>query len=253
MTLALEGKVAVVTGGASGVGLGIAQEFVDQGATVVITDLQQDQIDAAVAVIGPKASGVVADVSKLADMKAVYAEVIALHGRLDAVVANAGIGAHAPLEAITEDEFDRTFNINVKGVLFTVQPAIPLLPSGGTIVVIGSTASIQPPRGMSLYAGAKAAVRNCVRVWIQDVKGSGIRINVLSPGAVDTESLRRALAMAQGADKVDAAVKAMGEGNPTGRIAEPREMGKAAAFLSSDASSFVTGVELFADGGMAQV
>jgi NAD(P)-dependent dehydrogenase (short-subunit alcohol dehydrogenase family) len=106
---------------------------------------------------------------------------------------------------------------------------------------------------MSLYAGAKAAVRNCVRVWIQDVKGSGIRINVLSPGAVDTESLRRALAMAQGADKVDAAVKAMGEGNPTGRIAEPREMGKAAAFLSSDASSFVTGVELFADGGMAQV
>ncbi|WP_329537658.1 SDR family oxidoreductase (plasmid) [Streptomyces sp. NBC_01450] len=253
MTLALEGKVAVVTGGASGVGLGIAQEFVDQGATVVITDLQQDQIDAAVAVIGPKASGVVADVSKLADMKAVYSEVIALHGRLDAVVANAGIGAHAPLEAITEDEFDRTFNINVKGVLFTVQPAIPLLPSGGTIVVIGSTASIQPPRGMSLYAGAKAAVRNCVRVWIQDVKGSGIRINVLSPGAVDTESLRRALAMAQGADKVDAAVKAMGEGNPTGRIAEPREMGKAAAFLSSDASSFVTGVELFADGGMAQV
>ncbi|MFD7478997.1 SDR family NAD(P)-dependent oxidoreductase [Streptomyces sp. NPDC059837] len=253
MTLALEGKVAVVTGGASGVGLGIAQEFVDQGATVVITDLQQDQIDAAIAVIGPKASGVVADVSKLADMKAVYAEVIALHGRLDAVVANAGIGAHAPLEAITEDEFDRTFNINVKGVLFTVQPAIPLLPSGGTIVVIGSTASIQPPRGMSLYAGAKAAVRNCVRVWIQDVKGSGIRINVLSPGAVDTESLRRALAMAQGADKVDAAVKAMGEGNPTGRIAEPREMGKAAAFLSSDASSFVTGVELFADGGMAQV
>ncbi|MEU9370515.1 SDR family oxidoreductase [Streptomyces avermitilis] len=253
MTLALEGKVAVVTGGASGVGLGIAQEFVDQGATVVITDLQQDQIDAAVAVIGPKASGVVADVSKLADMKAMYAEVIARHGRLDAVVANAGIGAHAPLEAITEDEFDRTFDINVKGVLFTVQPAIPLLPSGGTIVVIGSTASIQPPRGMSLYAGAKAAVRNCVRVWIQDVKGSGIRINVLSPGAVDTESLRRALAMAQGADKVDAAVKAMGEGNPTGRIAEPREMGKAAAFLSSDASSFVTGVELFADGGMAQV
>ncbi|WP_037908448.1 SDR family NAD(P)-dependent oxidoreductase [Actinacidiphila yeochonensis] len=253
MTLALEGKVAVVTGGASGVGLGIAQEFVDQGATVVITDLRQDQIDAAVAAIGPKASGVVADVSKLADMKAMYAEVIARHGRLDTVVANAGIGAHAPLEAITEEEFDRTFDVNVKGVLFTVQPAVPLLPSGGTITVIGSTASIQPPRGMSMYAGAKAAVRNCVRVWIQDVKGSGIRINVLSPGAVDTESLRRALAMAQGADAVDAAVRAMGEGNPTGRIAAPREMGKAAAFLASDASSFVTGVELFVDGGMAQV
>ncbi|MEW2082441.1 SDR family oxidoreductase [Streptomyces sp. NPDC005283] len=128
-----------------------------------------------------------------------------------------------------------------------------MLPSGGTVVIIGSTASIQPPRGMSMYGGAKAAVRNFIRAWIQDIKGSGIRMNVLSPGAVDTESLRRALEMAQGADQVDAAIRSMGEGNPTGRIADPREMGKAAVFLSSDASSFVTGVELFADGGMAQV
>jgi NAD(P)-dependent dehydrogenase (short-subunit alcohol dehydrogenase family) len=174
------------------------------------------------------------------------------HGRLDAVVANAGIGAHAPLGSITEEQFDWTFNVNAKGVLFTVQPALPLLPSGGT-VIIGSTVSIQPPRGMSMYGGAKAAVRNFIRAWIKDIKGSGIRMNVLSPGAVDTESLRRALGMAQGADQVDPAIKTTGEGNPTGRIADPREMGKAAVFLSSDASSFITGVELFADGGMAQV
>ncbi|TQJ92987.1 SDR family NAD(P)-dependent oxidoreductase [Streptomyces sp. SLBN-31] len=253
MSLPLEGKVGVVTGGASGVGLGIAQEFLDQGARVVITDLQQKQLDETVAVIGPNCSGIVADVTKLADMEAMYQEVIARHGRLDAVVANAGIGAHAPLGAITEEQFERTFNVNAKGVLFTVQPAIPLLPPGGTVVIIGSTASIQPPAAMGLYGGSKAAVRAFIRSWIQDIKGSGIRMNVLSPGAVDTESLRRAAAMAQGADAVAAMVQKMGEGNPTGRIADPREMGKAAAFLSSDASSFITGVELFADGGMAQV
>ncbi|MCC9306086.1 SDR family oxidoreductase [Kitasatospora sp. RB6PN24] len=163
------------------------------------------------------------------------------------------VGAHAALGAITEEQFDRTFNVNAKGVLFTVQPAIALLPPGGTVVIIGSTASIQPPAGMGLYGGSKAAVRAFIRSWIQDIKGSGIRMNVLSPGAVDTESLRSALAMAQGVDAVPAAVRKMGEGNPTGRIADPREMGKAAAFLAGDASGFITGVELFADGGMAQV
>ncbi|REK90465.1 SDR family NAD(P)-dependent oxidoreductase [Streptomyces inhibens] len=253
MSLSLEGKVAVVTGGASGVGLGIAQEFVEHGARVVITDLQQAQLDEAVAMIGANCSGIVADVTNLAEMEAMYREVMRRHGRLDSVVANAGIGDHSPLGSITEEQFDRTFNVNAKGVLFTVQPALPLLPPGGTVVIIGSTASIQPPRGMSMYGGAKAAVRNFVRGWIQDIKGSGVRMNVLSPGAVDTESLRRALGQALGADQVDAAVKSMGEGNPTGRVAQPREMGKAAVFLSSDASSFITGVELFADGGMAQV
>jgi NAD(P)-dependent dehydrogenase (short-subunit alcohol dehydrogenase family) len=253
MSLALEGKVAVVTGGASGVGLGIAQEFVANGAHVVITDLQQQQLDEAVAAIGPNCSGIVADVTKLADMEAMYQQVKERYGRLDAVVANAGIGAHALLGAITEEQFDRTFNVNAKGVLFTVQPALPLLPPGGTVVIIGSTASIQPPRAMSLYGGSKAAVRNFIRAWIQDIKGSGIRMNVLSPGAVDTASLRSALTMAQRADQVEAAIATMGEGNPTGRIADPREMGKAAVFLCSEASSFITGVELFVDGGMAQV
>ncbi|OKI30154.1 SDR family oxidoreductase [Streptomyces sp. CB03911] len=253
MSHLLEGKTAVVTGGASGIGLAVAKEFVANGADVVITDLGQAELDEAVAAIGPKCSGVVADVSKLADMEAAYAEVVARHGRLDAVVANAGIGAHAPLHRITEEEFDRTFAVNVKGVLFTVQPALPLLRPGGSIVVVGSTASIRPPAGMSLYGASKAAVRNCVRGWIQDIKGSGVRINVLSPGAVDTDSLRSALGMAQGADAVQAAVRTMGEGNPTGRIADPREMGTAAVFLCSEAAGFITGVELFVDGGMAQV
>ncbi|MEV6171690.1 SDR family oxidoreductase [Streptomyces sp. NPDC051954] len=253
MGFTLEGKVAVVTGGASGVGLGIAQEFVAHGAKVVITDLRQDQIDEAVKIVGPNCLGIVADVTSLESMGAMYEQVKDRYGRLDAVVANAGIGAHSALGSITEEQFDRTFNVNAKGVLFTIQPALPLMANGSTVVIIGSTASIQPPRGMGLYGGSKAAVRAFIRSWIQDVKGSGIRMNILSPGAVDTESLRSALGMAQGADQVPAAIAEMGEGNPTGRIGTPREMGKAAVFLSSDASSFITGIELFVDGGMAQV
>ena len=251
--LEMEGKVAVVTGGNSGIGFAIAQEFVEQGATVIVTGRRQDELDAAVAQLGPKSWGVRADVSSASDMQALYKAVIDKHGRLDSVIANAGIGDHGPLATITEDQFDNTFNIDAKGVLFTVQPAIPLLPSGGTIVILGSTASIQPPVGMSLYGGAKAAIRNFVRVWIQEIKGSGIRINVLSPGATDTPSLRSALAQALGAEGVPAAIKSMGEGSPLGRIAEPREIARAVLFLASDASSFVTGVELFADGGLAQV
>ena len=167
-------------------------------------------------------------------------------------MANAGVGDSAPLGSITEKQFDHIFGINVKGVLFTVQPALKLLPRDGTVVIIGSTASIQAQPAMSLYGGAKAAIRQFVRGWIQDVKGSGVRINVLSPGAVDTPSLRTALAGALGADQVDAKVTSMGEGNPLGRLADPREIGRVAVFLSSAASSFITGVELFADGGMAQ-
>lgn len=250
--LGMEGKVAVITGGAQGVGFGIAQEFVEHGATVVLTDLRQEPLDDAVAALGPNSSGIVADVSKLSDMEAMYAEVAAKYGRLDAVVANAGVGDSAPLGSITEKQFDFIFGVNVKGVLFTVQQALPLMRDGGTVVIIGSTASIQPPKAMSLYGGAKAAVRAMVRTWIQDLSGAGVRVNVLSPGAVDTPSLRTALEGASGADQVDALVTKMGEGNPLGRLAHPREMGKAAVFLSSDASSFITGVELFADGGMAQ-
>jgi NAD(P)-dependent dehydrogenase (short-subunit alcohol dehydrogenase family) len=253
MSRSLEGKVAVVTGGGQGVGMAIAREFVDQGASVVITGRRQEPLDEAVAALGPASSAFQADVASAAQMDALYAEVMRRHGRLDAVIANAGIGDSAAFGAIREEQFDRIFDVNVKGVLFTAQKALPLLPSTGTIVIIGSTASIEPPAGMSMYGGAKAAVRNFVRGRIQDIKGSGVRINVLSPGAVDTPSLRTALEDASGPEQVDALVKAMGEDNPIGRLADPSEIAKAAVFLSSDASSYVTGVELFVDGGLAQV
>jgi NAD(P)-dependent dehydrogenase (short-subunit alcohol dehydrogenase family) len=248
----LDGKVAVITGGAQGVGLGIAQEFVDYGATVIIADINEETLKRAAAALGPEVTTVVVDVTDLNQMHAMYNDIIAAHGRLDAVVANVGAGDSNGVQSITEKQFDFVFGVNVKGVLFTVQPAIGLMKDGGTVVIIGSTASIQPPTGMSLYGGAKAALRNMVRAWIQEVKGTGIRINVLSPGAVDTPSLRSALADASGPDQVDALVTKMGEGNPLGRLAQPRELGTAAVFLSSEASSFITGVELFADGGMAQ-
>ena len=248
----LDGKVAVITGGAQGVGLGIAQEFVDYGATVIIADINEETLKRAATALGPEVTTVVVDVTDLDQMHAMYNDIVAAHGRLDAVVANVGAGDSNGVQSITEKQFDFVFGVNVKGVLFTVQPAIGLMKDGGTVVIIGSTASIQPPTGMSLYGGAKAALRNMVRAWIQEVKGTGIRINVLSPGAVDTPSLRSALADASGPDQVNALVTKMGEGNPLGRLAQPRELGTAAVFLSSDASSFITGIELFADGGMAQ-
>lgn len=248
----LDGKVAVITGAARGVGFGIAQEFIDHGASVVVADLHQDAIDAATGELGPGSFGVVADVTSLPQMESLYGDVMARYGRLDAVVANAGAGDSNPLGAITAEQFDFVFDVNVKGVLFTVQPALKLMRPGGTVVIVGSTASIQPPTAMSVYGGAKAALRTMVRAWIQDVRESGVRINVLSPGAVDTPSLRKALADASGEGQVEALVAKMGKGNPLGRLGRPRELGKVAVFLSSDASSFVTGIELFADGGKAQ-
>ena len=252
MAGAMEGKVAVVTGGGRGVGLGIAREFAAEGATVVVTDIARHLLDDVSAELGPQGLALSADVTELSDLERVYAEVHERFGRLDAVVANAGVGDSAKLGSITEEQFDYIFGVNVKGVLFTVQAALPHLRAGGTVVIIGSTASIQAVDAMSLYGGSKAALRAMVRCWIKDIAHLGIRINLLSLGAVDTPSLRNALAGASGADQVDRLVKQMGEGNPLGRLAQPREIGQAAVFLSSGASSFVTGAELFADGGMAQ-
>ena len=249
----MQGKVAVVTGGNSGIGLAIAEEFIALGAKVVITGRRQEALDTASAALGESCSVFQGDVASSADVDALYAEVNARYGRLDIVIANAGAGYHSPLGSITEHEFDQTFSTNAKGVLFTVQAALPYLAAGSSVVIIGSTGSINPPRGMSIYGGAKAAVRDFVRSWIQDTKGSGIRINVLSPGAVDTDSLRSALARAQGENHVQAEIDRMGAGSPIGRIAQTSEIAKAVAFLASDDSSFIHGVELFADGGLAQV
>jgi NAD(P)-dependent dehydrogenase (short-subunit alcohol dehydrogenase family) len=248
----LAGKVAVITGADQGVGLGIAKEFIDQGANVVITGRRQTELDNAVTELGPQSSAIRADVSIQSQMKRMYETVMERHGRLDAVVANAGVGDSNPLGKITEEQFDHIININLKGVLFTVQLALPHLPPDGTIVVIGSTASIQGLPGMAVYGSAKAGLRGALRAWIQDIKGTGIRVNILSPGAIDTPSLRKALADASGDDSVEDNVKRMGDGNPLGRLGSTREIGKAAAFLSSDAASFITGIELFVDGGMAQ-
>jgi NAD(P)-dependent dehydrogenase (short-subunit alcohol dehydrogenase family) len=250
MKRSLEGKIAVVTGAADGVGFGIAEALTSEGATVVVADLQQDAIDRACARLGGGAWGRATDISKLDQVQALYAQVKEQHGRIDCVIANAGIGDHAVLGSITEQQVDWTFAVNVKGVIFTVQAALPLMPRGGSVVVIGSTASEIPPPGMSVYGASKAAVRTLVRSWVYDAKDLGIRINVLSPGTVNTQSLRRAMTKALGEERGMAAVEAIAGRNPSGRIGEPREIGRATVFLCSDAASYVNGVELFADGGM---
>ena len=248
----MDGKVVIVTGADRGVGFGIAQEMAAAGARVVMTDLSQEDVEAAAAQVGSGARGLTADVTQLASMEAMYAEVMRLYGHLDAVVANAGVSDGAPLGSITEKQFDFVTGVNLKGVLFTVQAALPHLKPGGTAVIIASTASIQAQQGLSVYGATKAGLRMFVCTWIQGLMGSGIRINMLSPGAIDIPSLRKAFVDASGPENVDANIKRMGKGNPLGRLGDPREIGKAAVFLSSNQSSFITEVELFADGGVAQ-
>lgn len=245
-------KVAVVTGGTAGIGLAIAREFITRGAQVVITGRRQQQLDDAVATLGERASGVRADVANSAEMDALFARVAEGYGRLDTLVANAGLGLPAPLGSITDEDFDRIFSTNVRGVVHTVQKAVPLMRPGGTITIIGSAVSTRPHSGYSLYSGAKAAVWNLVRSWVQETKGSGIRMNVLSPGAVDTDTLREKLAEAVGPDGVEAQVEAMGAGSPLGRVARSEEIAAVAAFLASDEASFIHGAEIHVDGGITQ-
>ncbi|WP_247643256.1 SDR family oxidoreductase [Salinicola sp. MIT1003] len=238
----------LVTGGSSGLGLAIAREFIEQGARVVISGRRQEALDEALSSLGDKAVAIAADVSNSSDLASLFSRIEALHDRLDILIANAGTGEITPLGAITEASFDRLFNINVKGVTFTVQGALPLMPQGSSIVIIGSTASMNPGPGLSVYGATKAALRAMVRSWILDIKGSGVRINLLSPGPVDTQSLRSMLA-----DDAEQIIQAFSEKSTLGRIGEAHEIGKAAAFLASDASSYINGVELFADGGASQV
>lgn len=240
-------KVVLVTGGSSGLGLSIAQELAGQGATVVITGRRQAQLEEALSKLGGRASAVVADVSVIADLAVLFDTIRARHGRIDVLVANAGMGEIAPLGSITEAYFDRVFSTNVKGVTFTVQGALPLMGEGSSIVIIGSTASIDPGPGLSVYGATKAALRTLVRSWTLDIKGSGVRINLLSPGPVDTPSLRHMLA-----EHAEAVIESLSEKSTIGRIGQPHEIGAAVAFLASDAASYINGVELFADGGASQ-
>jgi NAD(P)-dependent dehydrogenase (short-subunit alcohol dehydrogenase family) len=241
-------KVAIVTGGTSGIGLAVAQELASQNATVIITGRNREKLDEAVAMLGSGAEGVQAEVSNLADLDALYAHVKQRHGRLHLLVANAGAGEIVPLDAITEDHFDRAFDSNVKGVTFSVQKALPLMGEGGAIVIVGSTSSIQPGPGLSVYGGTKAALRAMVRGWVTEIKASGVRINIVSPGPVDTASLRSFLG-----DQADEALAYLADRSTIGRIGRPEEIARAVAFLGSDAASYINGTELFADGGASQV
>jgi NAD(P)-dependent dehydrogenase (short-subunit alcohol dehydrogenase family) len=251
MTNALQGKVAVITGGNSGIGLAIAKRFVSEGAAhVYITGRRQPELDAAVQAIGEKATGVRSDVANLADLDALYEIVQQRSGRIDVLVANAGGGSGAaPLGAITEDQVDNTLAINVKGVLFTVQKALPLLSPGASVILTGSTNSVTGGASLSLYSAAKAAVRNFARSWVQDLKGRDIRVNVLSPGPTETPGL---LGLAP-PERHQAFLENFASQIPLGRVGRPDEIAQAALFLASDASSFVNGTELFVDGGLAQI
>ena len=245
---ALQDKVTVITGGSTGIGLGIAKRFASEGACVYITGRRRAPLDEAVAEIGARATGVRGDSPSLADLDALFQRVGKEQGHIDVLVANAGTGEFLPLGSITEEHFDKTFNVNVKGVLFTVQKALPLLSSGASVILTGSTTSRKGGPALSVYSATKAAVRNFARSWIQELKGRDIRVNVLSPGPTRTPGLA---GLAPG--QTEAIFEHEASRVPLGRLGEPEEIGRAAVFLASDASSFVNGIELFVDGGEAQI
>jgi len=249
MNKQLNGKIALVTGGSTGIGLAAAQELAAQGARVFITGRRQAELDAAVATIGAGATAIRADAAKLSDLDAVYAQIAKTVGKLDILFANAGGGDMMPLGAITEEHFDRIFGTNVRGVLFTVQKALPLLVDGASIILTSSTTSIKGTANFSVYSASKAAVRNFARSWALDLKDRGIRVNAVSPGPVRTPGLGDLVPEEARQGLFDALAAQV----PLGRIGEPEEIGKAVAFLASDAASFVNGIEFFVDGGMAQV
>jgi len=243
MSKKLEGKIAVITGGSSGIGFATAKLFVDEGAYVFITGRRQKELDEAVKAIGRNVTGVQGDVAKLADVDRLY-EIVKANGRIDILFANAGIAEFAALGKITEEHFDKLFNINVKGTLFTVQKALPLLNDGGSIILTGSGGSVKGTPAFGVYGATKAAIRNFVRAWTVELKDRRIRSNVLSPGPTDTPIVDQ-----QPQDAISRIVSTI----PMGRMGEPDEIAKAALFLASDDSSFVTGIELFVDGGRAQI
>src|SRR6202163_276891 len=243
MTKKLEGKTAVITGGTSGIGLATAKLFVREGAHVFITGRRQKELDEAVKAIGSNVTGIQSDVTKLADLNRLY-ETVKAKGRIDVVFANAGVAEMAPLGSITEEHFDKLFDINVKGTLFTVQKALPVLNDGGSIILTGSVAGSKGTPAFGVYGASKAAVRNFVRAWTVELKDRHIRSNVLSPGPTDTPIVDQ-----QPADAIARIVSTI----PMGRMGEVDEIAKVALFLATDDSSYVTGIELFVDGGRAQV
>ena len=242
----LEGKVAVITGGNSGIGLATAKRFVEEGAYVFITGRRQSELDEAVKQIGDNMAGVQGDVSNLADLDRLYDTVKQKKGRLDSLFANAGVAEFASLGDITEAHFDKTFNINVKGLLFTVQKALPLIQDRGSVILNASIAASKGIEASSIYNATKAAIRSFARSWTVDLKHRKIRVNAISPGPIDTPGLRNLV-------KTDGLLEQIKAMVPLGRMGSPDEVAKAVSFLASDDSSYITGIELFVDGGMAQI
>ena len=246
----LEGKIALVTGGNSGIGLATAKQFVNEGAYVFITGRRESELAAAVKEVGRNITAVRGDVSNLDDLDRLFAQIKREKGRLDIVFANAGVAKLAPLGTITEEFYDSIFNVNVKGLLFTVQKALPLLPDGASIILNASIVSIKGMPAFSVYSATKAAVRSFARSWTVDLKDRKIRVNAVSPGPIDTPAVR---GLTQTEEQHQQFVDNMTAGVPLGRIGDPDEIAKAVVFLASDDSSYVAGVELFVDGGMAQI
>ena len=246
----LEGKIALITGGNSGIGLATAKQFVNEGAYVFMTGRREAELAAAVKEIGRNVTGVQGDVSNLADLDRLFAQIKREKGKLDIVFANAGVAKFASVGAITEEFYDSTFNINVKGLLFTVQKALPLLPDGASIILNASIVGSKGFSANSVYSATKAAVRSFARTWTTDLKDRRIRVNAVSPGTIDTPGLSGLLA----SDEVgQQRLKMISSSVPLGRLGTPHEVAKAVVFLASDDSSYITGTELFVDGGIAQV
>jgi len=246
----LEGKVAVVTGGNSGIGLATAKRFVDEGAHVVITGRREKELEEAAILIGGNVTTVAGDVTRLEDLDRLYAVVKEKHGHIDVLFANAGWGEVAPLEVATEEHFDKTFDLNAKGTFFTVQKSLPLFKDGGSIILTASVANVRGDPAFSAYAAAKAAVRNFARGWTAELKDRKIRVNSMSPGPIETPALEK---VGLTVEQVEQAVAHFASQVPLGRRGKAEEIAAAVLFLASDESSFITGIDLAVDGGMAQV
>jgi NAD(P)-dependent dehydrogenase (short-subunit alcohol dehydrogenase family) len=246
----LEGKIALVTGGSSGIGLATAKRFVDEGAYVVITGRRENELKEAATLIKKNVTTVVGDVSRLEDLDRLYAVVKEKHGHIDILFANAGAGTIAPLAIATEAHFDQTFDVNVKGMFFTVQKALPLFKDGGSIILNSSVSNVLGLPGFTAYAASKAAVRNFARGWALELKDRKIRVNCVSPGAIDTPALATTTGLT--AEQAEQAVAQFTTQIPMGRRGMPGEIAAAVVFLASDESSYITGIDLPVDGGMAQ-